>query len=102
MRSILALSSAAIVIALLATATGGRIAAAGPDDCSISGMSGSLACPLSSWTNPSTPPRQQAANPAAGPKDCTAYADPSSPHVRWVIDCPSLSQVPGTATEAAH
>ena len=101
MRSILALSSAAIVTVLLATTAGGRIAAAGPDDCSISGMSGSYACPLSSWTNPSTP-KQQAATPTAGPKDCTAYPDPSSSHVRWVIDCPSLSQVPGTAAEATH
>ena len=101
MRSILALSSAAIVTVLLATTAGGRIAAAGPDDCSISGMSGSYACPLSSWTNPSTP-KQQAAAPTASPKDCTATPDPASSHVRWVIDCPSLSQVPGTATEAAH
>ena len=101
MRSILTLSSAAIFTVLLATAAGGRIAAAGPDDCSISGMSGSLACPLSSWTSPSQP-KQQAATPAAGPKDCTATPDPSSSHVRWVIDCPSLSQVPGTAAEATH
>ena len=101
MRSILALSSAAIFTVLLATAAGGRIAAAGPDDCSISGMSGSYACPLSSCTNPSTP-KQQAASPTAGPKDCTAYPDPSSSHVRWVIDCPSISQVPGTAPGSAH
>ena len=101
MRSILVLSSAALVTVLLATTTGGRIAAAGPDDCSISGMSGSYACPLSSWTNPSTP-KQQAAAPTAGPKDCTAYPDSSSSHVRWIIDCPSISQVPGAATEAAH
>jgi hypothetical protein len=102
MRSILALSSAAVVTILLATSAGGRIAAAGPDDCSISGMSGSYACPLSSWTNPSTPKQQQAASPTASPKDCTAYPDPSSSHVRWVIDCPSISQVPGTAAEATH
>ena len=100
MRSIPALSSAAIVTVLLATSAGGRIAAAGPDDCSISGMSGSYACPLSTWTNP--PKQQTAATPTASAKDCTAYPDPSSSHVRWVIDCPSISQVPGTATEAAH
>ena len=98
MRSILALSSAAILTVLLATSMGGRPAAAGPDDCSISGMQGSFACPLSTWTSP-TAPQQQAATPAAGPKECTAYPDSSSSHVKWVIDCPSISQVPGPAAE---
>ena len=100
MRSILGMSSAAIVTVLLATTAGGRFAAASPDDCSISGMQGSYACPLSTWTNPPAP--QQAASPAASPKACTAYYDPSSSHVKWVIDCPSISQVPGTAPAAAH
>ena len=69
MRSILALSSAALFTVLLATTAGGRIAAAGPDDCSISGMSGSFAClgtgtdrinaPISArLTVPSYPPSQ--------------------------------------------
>ena len=97
MRSIPGLSSAAIVTVLLATTAGGRFAAASPDDCSISGMSGSYACPLSTWTNPPAPQQQ-----ATSPKACTAYYDPSSSHVKWVIDCPSISQVPGTAPGAAH
>ena len=61
MRSVLGLSSAAIVTVLLATTAGARIAAAGPDDCSISGMQGSYSCPLSSW---SAQPAPQAAAPA--------------------------------------
>ena len=96
MRAISGLSSAAIVAVLLATA-GAHYAAASPDDCSISGMSGSYACPLSTWTNPPAPQQQ-----ATSPKACTAYYDPSSSHVKWVIDCPSISQVPGTTPGAAH
>ena len=115
MRSILALSSAAVVTILLATTAGGRIAAAGPDDCSISGMSGSFACPLSNWAaNPSgTPtaapaPSAAAATSATAPvqhvgsntQGCTAHYELYSSHVKWVNDCPTLSELPpspGTA-----
>ena len=111
MRSILALSSAAVVTILLATTAGGRIAAAGPDDCSISGMSGSFACPLSSWAaNPSgTPtaapaPSAAAATSATAPvqhvgsnsRGCTSHYELYSSHVKWVNDCPTLSELPAT------
>ena len=109
MRSILALSSAAIVTVLLATSAGGRIAAAGPDDCSISGMSGSFACPLSSWgSSPSgTPTAAPAPSASAAPasnvaqehvgsssQGCTSHYELYSSHVKWVNDCPTLSQLP--------
>src|SRR5882724_6299116 len=69
MRSILGLSSAAIVTVLLATTAGPRLAAAGPDDCSISGMQGSFACPLSSWAAPPAGAQQQAVTtPPARPQ----------------------------------
>ena len=115
MRSILALSSAAIVTVLLATTAGGRIAAAGPDDCSISGMSGSLACPLSSWTAPTPAPAPQASvvtpqapagnappmhvgsTTAAG---CTSHYELYSSHVKWVNDCPTLSELPTSSPSA--
>jgi hypothetical protein len=115
MRSILALSTAAVVTILLATTAGGRIAAAGPDDCSISGMSGSFACPLSSWgsTSSGTPtaapaPSASAATSSTVPvqhvgsntRGCTSHYELYSSHVKWVNDCPTLSELPpspGTA-----
>ena len=113
MRSILALSSAAIVTVLLATAAGGRIAAAGPDDCSISGMSGSFACPLSSWGASGTPtaapaPSASAATPSTVPvqhvgsntQGCTSHYELYSSHVKWVNDCPTLSELPATPSSA--
>ena len=96
MRSIPGLSSAAIVTVLLATSAGGRLAAASPDDCSISGMQGSYACPLSTWTTPPAPQQQ------AGSRACTPHYELYSSHVKWVNDCPSVSQVPETAPEPAH
>ena len=105
MRSILALSSAAIVTVLLATSAGGRIAAAGPDDCSISGMSGSFACPLSNWaSNPSGTPTAAPAASASEPQihvgsstqGCTSHYELYSSHVKWVNDCPTLSELPLT------
>jgi len=111
MRSILALSSAALFTVLLATTAGGRIAAAGPDDCSISGMSGSFACPLSSWGSSSsgTPtaapaPSASAASASTVPvqrvgsniQGCTSHYELYSSHVKWVNDCPSLSELPPT------
>jgi hypothetical protein len=107
MRSILGLSSVAIVTALLATAAGSRIAAAGPDDCSISGMQGSFACPLSTWD--SQPAPQPAAPQAAAPapqqqvvRTCTPRYELYSSHVKWVNDCTSISQLPETAPAPAH
>ena len=96
MRSILGLSSAAIVTVLLATTAGARFAAASPDDCSISGMQDSFACPLSTWTTPPAP--QQQAGPA---KACTPHYELYSSHIKWVNDCPAISQVPGTAPQPA-
>ena len=110
MRSILALSSAAIVTVLLATTAGGRIAAAGPDDCSISGMSGSFACPLSSWASSGTPiaapaPSGSTASAPNAPQvhagssqgpGCTSHYELYSSHVKWVNDCPTLSELPAT------
>ena len=121
MRSILALSSAAVFTILLATTAGGRIAAAGPDDCSISGMSGSFACPLSSWaSNPSgTPTAAPAPTSAPAPsasaatsftepvqhvgsnsQGCTSHYELYSSHVKWVNDCPTLSELPATPSAA--
>ena len=97
MRSILGLSSAAIVTVLLATTAGARFAAAGPDDCSISGMQGSYACPLSTW-NTSPAAQQQAGSTQA----CTPHSELYSSHVKWVNDCPNVSQAPETAPEPAH
>jgi len=113
MRSILGLSSAAIVTVLLATAGAANFAAASPDDCSISGMQGSFACPLSTWTNPPAPqaapaasqlqaapavPQQQAAPPAPqraeSPGTCTPRYQLYSSHVKWINDCPGISQAP--------
>ena len=109
MRSILALSSAAVVTILLATSAGGRIAAAGPDDCSISGMSGSFACPLSSWGSSGTPTAAPAPTASSAPSSttpvqhvgsntqgCTSHYELYSSHVKWVNDCPTLSQLPPT------
>jgi hypothetical protein len=110
MRSILALSSAALVTVLLATTAGGRIAAAGPDDCSISGMSGSFACPLSSWgSSPSGTPTAAPAPSASAASStvpvqhvgsntqgCTSHYELYSSHVKWVNDCPTLSELPLT------
>ena|SRR6266478_190440 len=95
MRSILPLPSALIVTMLLATAAGGRIAAASPDDCSISGMGGSLACPLSTWTSPPSPgtPQEHTASSTQG---CTAHYQLYSSHVKWVKDCPAISELPRT------
>jgi hypothetical protein len=107
MRSILGLSSAAIVTVLLATAGAGRFAVASPDDCSISGMQGSFACPLNSWTPEPAPVPQQQAAPAApqqatpptpqradSSKGCTPRYELYSSHVKWIDNCPSVSQVP--------
>ena len=109
MRAISSLSSAAIVAVLLATA-GAPFAVASPDDCSISGMAGSFACPLSTWANPPAPqaapaapqqqaapgvPQQQAApQQAESPRTCTPRYQLYSSHVKWINDCPGISQVP--------
>jgi hypothetical protein len=91
---------------MLVTA-GGRFAAASPDDCSISGMQGSFACPLSTWT-PAPAPQQQAApalpqqqaapqparQRAESTRTCTPRYELYSSHVKWVNDCPSVSQAP--------
>ena len=86
MRAISGLSSAAIVAVLMATA-GAHFALASPDDCSISGMAGSFACPLSTWANPPAPqaapaaPQQQAA--PGVPQQQVAPQRPSPPeHAR--------------------
>jgi hypothetical protein len=109
MRSILGLSSAAIVTVLLATTAGPRLAAAGPDDCSISGMQGSFSCPLSTWTAPPAGAQQQAVTtPSAAPRQqagasmggCTPHYELYSSHVKWVNVCPNLSQAPETAPVA--
>ena len=110
MRAISGLSSAAIAAVLLVTA-GAHFAAASPDDCSISGMAGSFACPLSTWTNQPAPqaapaaPQQQAApavpqaappapQRAESPGTCMPRYQLYSSHVKWINDCPGISQVP--------
>src|SRR5438445_13498565 len=109
MRSILGISSAAIMAVLLASTAGVRVAAASPDDCSISGMQGSFACPLSTWTNPPAAqaapaasqlqaapavPQQQAAPPAPqraeSPGTCTPRYQLYSSHLKWINDCPGI------------
>jgi hypothetical protein len=89
------MSSAAIVAALLAITAGGRFAAASPDDCSISGMQGSYACPLSTWE---TKPAQQ--QQAGSGRTCTPHYELYSSHVEWVNDCPAISQAPAAPQPA--
>jgi len=96
MRSILGISSAAIMAVLLASTAGVRVAAASPDDCSISGMQGSYACPLSTWE--SKPAQQQQAGSS---RTCTPHYELYSSHVKWVNDCPAISQAPA-APRPAH
>jgi len=97
MRLIPGLSSVAIVTVLLATTTGARIASAGPDDCSISGMQGSYACPLSSWSpTPSTVPQEQVGTTSY--QGCRSHYVLYSSHVKWVNDCPSVSELSPSAS----